>query len=700
MKIKYPIRYKFLFVSTLLLILSVAAYLALASSIFKNDKIELVYDLNRSAVAGLSAEVSTQFRGVGDKMKLVAVLSQEGRVSTKAALDELLRQDGHIVFIAASFGFHGVDQVFYVDPDFAATYGLEKSFFEDTLVKTRGVPFDEIRAAGEAVWNATVKDGPPLIGYGRNVVVESVSGGGAQAAPFGIVAYVRADRMMKMISGGRVNEVMLVNAKGDALVHPNPDVMLEGRSFADHPLFKIAASQPVQAGVSTVRHGGRELLGAYAKAHRGKLVVLSQVDGSHVFSAVEQLVRRSLIFAMIAVTLAFLVAIVFSRSLTQPIQALAEAMGRVSGGQLDTQIELKSNDETAMLAESFNSMIRDLQASRAQLEEINRELEQKVRDRTRKLEEQNLAVKKAQEALLQSTRLAAVGEVAGRAAHEVLNPLTSIVTRLERVKSRLEQGPVRNITLVHDIFEGWKSDVSGGGFEKLVSNWQAPSGVDNTLTLWQEDIENVTHFETEVREEVHRLLQDTEFLIREAQRINKIVQDMRGLTRVKGDLQALSASHLMREAAKIMGDLFMQENIEVVEEFESKDDQVRVDADEFIQVATNLLRNSIQAIRARGDVGERGRIFLTVSDSRDGVRIRVRDNGVGIAAEHRAKLFEVQFSTKSRAEGTGMGLSISRRFIRAFGGDIRLVHSGPDEGCEFEIQLPFLHEPESHKVAV
>ncbi|MCM2282318.1 MAG: ATP-binding protein [Bdellovibrionaceae bacterium] len=707
MKIKYPIRYKFLFVSTMLLILSVVSYLALASNIFKNDKIELVYDLNRSAVSGLSAEVTTQFRGVGDKMKLAAILSRENPGSgPRVALDDLLRQDGNIVFIAASYGFERIDHVFYIDESFASTYGLEKTFFEDALPKSRPMPFADIRTTGEAVWNATVPEGPPLVGFGRNVVIEDGSSPTASSAsssvPFGIIAFVRADRMVKLLAGGRVNEAFIVNSRGETLVHPNPDVMLAARSVAEHPLFKTAAAQAMKAGVTTVQHEGRELLGAYSLAADGKLIVLSQVDGSHVFSAVERLIRRSLIFAMIAITVAFLIAIVFSRSLTQPIQALTEAMGRVSDGELGTRIDVKTNDETALLAASFNDMIRDLQVSRAQLEEINRELEQKVRDRTRKLEEQNLAVKKAQEALLQSTRLAAVGEVAGHAAHEVLNPLTSIVTRLEKVRSRLQQGPVQNIALVHDIFEGWKSDIGQGGFERLVQNWRAPSAVDGNVTLWQEDIENVSHFETEMRQEVQTLIQDTDFLIRESQRINKIIQNMRGLTRVKGDLQILSASQLLREAAKIMADLCIQENIEVREEFAATDDHVRVDADEFIQVATNMLRNSIQAIRARQFQGlsESGRITLAIAQGPHGVHIRIRDNGVGIDANDRAKLFEIQFSTKTHDEGTGLGLSISRRFIRAFGGDIHLVHSAPDEGCEFEIQLPLATGAEISKVAV
>ena len=91
------------------------------------------------------------------------------------------------------------------------------------------------------------------------------------------------------------------------------------------------------------------------------------------------------------------------------------------------------------MAASFNHMIVDLKESREQLEQINLELEDKVKESTHQLEKQNQAVKEAQEALLRTTRLAAVGEIAGRAAHEVLNPLTSILSRVQRVKDKLSK---------------------------------------------------------------------------------------------------------------------------------------------------------------------------------------------------------------------------------------------------------------------
>ena len=688
----------------MLLVLSVVAYLALASHIFRHDKVELVFDLNRSAVSSIASDVSGLFRGIADKMKLAAVLSQDER--SQAVLSDVLQNDSNIEFLAASYGFQKLDRVFYSDKNFEQTYSINESYFKTELPKSRAIPFSEIQTNGVAVWNATIKDGPPLIGFGKSVVAEVAGAGrrGTSLAPFAMIAFVRADKLLQSFSGSRLNEIIAVNRLGQVLVDPTAEKMWSAASYAENPLFKAAAGQKMQSGVLSFKYKGSEVLGAHALAGEGQIYILSQVDGRQAFSAVESLVRRSLIFASIALTLAFLAAVFFSRSLTRPLQALSEAMEKVAqGGELHADvIEIKTHDEIALLASSFNNMLLDLQTSRAKLEEINRELEQKVKDRTRRLEEQNQAVKKAQEALLQTTRLATVGEVAGRAAHEVLNPLTSVVARVERVRSRVQRNAAQEVELMKDIVNGWETDLSSGGFDQLVSNWRNPSSVDASVTLWQEDFDNVKRSEGVMREEIELIMSDMEFVLKESQRINKIVQNMRALTRTNTEEKVVSIREVLGQAVRIMADLGEQHEIAFIEDYVTLDDRVVLDPDEFTQCATNLFRNSIQAIqsrRAATGTREAGQIIVSTEIVDGQVQINLVDNGIGIKAEDRAKLFEIQFSTKSAAEGTGLGLTITRRFIRSFGGDIELVHSAPNEGCQFRIVLPLGAVGEKQRVA-
>lgn len=704
MRNRFPIRYKFLLVTTVLLVFSVVSYLFLASHIFRRDKIELVFDLNRSAVSSLSSEVSILFSGIADKMRLVAILSQDrghdrGR-HAKALMHDILDADSNITFAVASYGFQNLDHVYYFDQEYAETYGVAEDYYTDTLANARPIPFTEIQTSGEAVWNATLKDGPPLIGFGKSVVPEIEGAEGhSQVAPFAMIVFIRADKLLQTFSSSRLNEMIVVNKKGEPIVHSHPEPLWENRSFADHPLFKFAVSQSVRTGVLRFTEGDREVLGAFSSDFGGRVYVLSQVDGSHAFAAVERLVVRSLIFASIALTLAFLAAIFFSRSLTRPIQALAETMARVSKGDLSTRANIRTRDEIAILASSFNSMIADLHASRQQLEEINRDLEKKVKDRTKKLEEQNLAVKKAQEALLQTTRLATVGEVAGRAAHEVLNPLTSMVARLEKIRNRMQQGAVQEVALIKGIVKSWEDDHAKGGFEKLIEGWKSPSAVNPSISLWEEDIENFKKVEENLGTEFNNLVSDVDFVLRESQRIHKIVQKMRALTRARDGVKIHSLGEIAQDAVKIMMDLAEHHQIEIELDLATGDDRVAVDRDELIQCFTNLIRNSIQAIeeRRRNGSTEKGRIRVSTEISNGQVLVEIEDNGSGISAENAAKLFEIQFTTKQAEEGTGLGLTITRRFIRDFGGDIVLKRSAPGEGCVFLIHLPLMADEVNEK---
>lgn len=691
MKNKFPIRYKFLVVTTVLIVFSVVSYLFLASHIFRRDKIELVFDLNRSAVTSLGSEVGTLFGGIADKMRLVAILSQDSSPQSKALVNDVLDADSSIVFAVASYGFQNFDRVYFLDREFAETYGLASDFYAETLLQARPVPYAEIQTAGEAIWNATVQDGPPLIGFGKSVVPE-IEGThrGAEAAPFAMIVFVRADKLLQAFGGSRLNEVVAVNRKGEPLIHSQADILWRNSSLAANPLFMFATERKMKTGVLRYSDSEREMLGAFSSGYGGRIYVLSQIDSNHAFAAVERLVVRSLIFASIALTLAFLAAVFFSRSLTRPIQALAETMARVSKGELDTKADVQTRDEIAILANSFNSMISDLRASRYQLEEINRDLENKVKDRTRRLEEQNLAVKKAQEALLQTTRLATVGEVAGRAAHEVLNPLTSIVTRLEKVRSRMQQSAVQEIALIKGIVQSWEQDHSQGGFAKLLEGWESPSSVDPSISLWQEDLENFKRVEETMGSELAAVLADVEFVLKESQRINKIVQNMRTLTRPREGVRVHSVSDVARDAIKIMMDFADHHKIEVREDFAQDEDSSVIDRDEMIQCFTNLIRNSIQAIEERRRRGWSDPAYIRLSTQvvNGLVEIEIEDNGAGIDPEHKTKLFEIQFTTKQAEEGTGLGLTITRRFIRDFGGDISLKRSVPGEGTVFLIQLP------------
>ena len=117
---------------------------------------------------------------------------------------------------------------------------------------------------------------------------------------------------------------------------------------------------------------------------------------------------------------------------------------------------------------------------------------------------------------------------------------------------------------------------------------------------------------------------------------------------------------------------------------------IRADADRLMQVMLNLLSNAVKFVPA-----EQGRVEVRISDSREGVKIEVQDNGPGIALEEQAQVFE-KFrqagDSVTRPQGTGLGLPLSRQIVEHFGGKMWL-QSKPGEGACFGFFLPRFEAP-------
>ena len=233
-------------------------------------------------------------------------------------------------------------------------------------------------------------------------------------------------------------------------------------------------------------------------------------------------------------------------------------------------------------------------------------------------------LKTAQARLIRAERIAAWRDIARRIAHEIKNPLMPIQTSIETMRKT----HARKHPDFDEIFE------------------------ESTLTI-----------------------------LEEVERLKRIVTEFSNFARMP---RPQPVELRAEDVAQHVVGLHSGGDIEVHLEVEGRPEPVRADREQLTQVLVNLVQNAADSSQARhGAHG--GRVDVIISPADEGVRVEILDNGIGIPADERERIFEPYYTTKSG--GTGLGLAIVHRIVSDHGGsiDVDEVEAG---GAVFEIFLP------------
>jgi two-component system NtrC family sensor kinase len=233
------------------------------------------------------------------------------------------------------------------------------------------------------------------------------------------------------------------------------------------------------------------------------------------------------------------------------------------------------------------------------------------------------------ERLLQTQKLAAMGELAAGVAHEINNPLAIIRQETEWVGQLLKQAGLPETQQVAEIRDSLR----------------------------------------EIVQQVDRARDITSNLLSLARKREPVIQQV-DLNRVIRDMAALVAKEARTK------------NTQVILELQDGLPPLYSDGPLLRQVILNLLNNARQAVQAEGSIS-----ISTVLLEGERVRITITDTGPGIPAEHLPRVFAPFFTTKPPGAGTGLGLAISQGIIHLLGGEIAAA-SRVGEGATFTITLP------------
>ena len=330
-------------------------------------------------------------------------------------------------------------------------------------------------------------------------------------------------------------------------------------------------------------------------------------------------------------------------------------------------------DRLARLAPAIQRALAMEQSARARqeaeraLRKSHDELEARVSQRTSELTVANAALQaekaaqqelitklaEAHNQLLQSEKMASIGQLAAGVAHEINNPIGFVNSNLGTLQRYMQ-----DMLQVLSAYENSEAELPAATRAALIELKQ------------KIDIDYL-------RKDVGNLLSES---MEGLQRVKRIVQDLKDFSHMeKQERQWTNLEQGLDSTLNIVWNE-LKYKADVVKEYAGIP-QIECIPAQLNQVFMNLLMNAVQAIE------EHGRITVRTGLDGDEVWVEVEDTGKGIKPEHLGRIFDPFFTTKPVGSGTGLGLSLSYNIVQEHGGRIE-VKSEPGKGALFRVVLP------------
>lgn len=343
------------------------------------------------------------------------------------------------------------------------------------------------------------------------------------------------------------------------------------------------------------------------------------------------------------------ISLLLSMIVARPIERLVKITHNIASGDLDSRVEIVSKDEFGYLASAFNQMTEKLQIT-------HRSLQGNIES----LEEAYKILKETQDHLIASEKLASVGRLAAGVAHEIGNPLSSILGYTD-------------ILTMPDIDDAAKLDYiqkiqqAIDRIQKIIRellDFSRPSSLEvhpiHAVDVLERTITLVTH---------HPSFQQIQITRKVPPNLPLVMADEHPLSQVFLNL-LINAAHAINKRRKMTEKLDFVRGVHDIISVTAE--IIEADSKSLIVDDNRLIVGEKSSYQIRGD---------------SYLRMRFIDKGIGIQEENLRRVFDPFFSTKNPGEGSGLGLTICHTIIERLHGVIR-IDSEYNEGTVVTIQLP------------
>jgi len=470
---------------------------------------------------------------------------------------------------------------------------------------------------------------------------------------------------------------------------------IDGKEFA---CYNRDGSVHKQLNVPTLTDNnyifGNDLLSVSANIIANGSTIATVYIQSDLHNLKAMLIRNIIVVSVIlagASLIAFLISSRLQLVISKPILNLSEIAQKVTRDrEYSLEAVKQGNDEIGILIDSFNEMLRQINKQRAKMIEMNRKLEDKVKNRTADLAQtieklnksnehlrsENIERKKAEEELRQTherlievSHQAGMAEVATDVLHNVGNVLNSVNVSATLVNETLSNSEVLNLKKVADMIEENLGSL-GSFFSENPKGKYIPSYIIKTSKLLVQEQDDV--------------IKKLESLTKDINHIKDIVKMQQTYAKVSGVDVSVNLDQIIEDAIRINQAGLDRHGIKIVRQY-SDLGNIYIDKQKVMQVMVNLIGNAKYAL-TDNKTDKTITIKYYKSDP-DHLRIEVSDNGVGIPEENLLQVFRHGFTT--RMHGHGFGLHSGALAAREMKGSLSVHSDGPGHGATFTLELPF-----------